>query len=143
MTMTTDTSRHLKFTIEEGHVRLLTTCQSDTHPPPGEKGPFKPVAPGIIGHWVEINKAPGSTVYRQFLRNLLPLPSTPQLKTKGKSSKGHKAFDINIPMTEGPYELFIYEQTLPAPDVKQTRRLVHTRIDLNTCQTKHKQRKAN
>lgn len=131
-------SLRLSFNIESKRLRLTRSLREETSPPQGEQRPFNPIEPTIIGHWVEVRGDDGETVYRRFLHNVLPLNYLVEtLDTTLKNyrrSKPETTFEVLIPFPRGNCELTIYEQSLPGPEEKKTRRREHIKLHLDECE---------
>ncbi len=126
---------HLKFAIKQERLALQEASYVESPPPPGETQPLKPVAPGIIGHWIEVLDADAKVQYRRFLPELLPYNAS-KTEGEGRSRKVRQlkqTFDLVVPVTARDVELLIFEQSLPAPDAKQKQRFLHTKVDLKAC----------
>ncbi|TQV78693.1 hypothetical protein FKG94_11730 [Exilibacterium tricleocarpae] len=152
-------SLRLSFNIESKQLHLTRSLRERTLPPRGEKQPFDPIEPTIIGHWVEVKCDNGNTVYRRFLHNVLPLnylvenidlvekldtaresAGSADFRTTNPAAKGSRkrkpetTFEVVIPFPRDNCELIIYEQSLPGPDERRPRRREHIKLHLQACE---------
>ncbi len=128
-------SLRLRFNIESKQLRLTRAHREEIAPPQGEQQPFDPIEPTIIGHWVELKDDRGDTVYRRFLHNVLPLNYLVEMEATLKDHRSDNTastFEVLIPIPDGNCELVLYEQSLPGPAEKKTRRMQHIKVRLDS-----------